>query len=110
MLIRSTLHIHNQAVNMETLIPKRIDISFDNIKPPKTLSNSDRWLWGGFRTIAPYYWCIGEDLPAFVQLILAINRWSSVFDGVNWIAKNVHSSRLSKVMQGVIHTIESRAQ
>ena len=49
-----------------------------------------------FFRLLPYYWHTSDDIPAGIGLILALNRWSSVFHACTDIALHLTSGKQAR--------------
>lgn len=93
---------------MEKLEAKVLNLDFSTLKLPFKISDRDKSLVEAFKELAPLYWCLAEDYPAKVKLMLALNHWMNVPMALLDISKLVENKRLSSTLSKYINNLTSR--
>ena len=93
---------------MENLEAKVLNLDFSTLKLPSKISERDKSLVEAFKELAPLYWCLAEDYPAKVKLILALNHWMNVPMALLDMAKLVENKRLSSALSKYLNHLTSR--
>lgn len=63
------------------------------------LTKSDERIERVFFELLPHYWKTPDELPAQIRLILALNRWGSVFHACQDIALHLTQGKQSRRLQ-----------
>ena len=92
-------------VNLET---KVLNLDFSTLTLPSKISERDKSLVEAFKELAPLYWCLAEDYPAKVKLMLALNHWMNVPMALLDMTKLVENKRLSSALSKYLNHLTSR--